>query len=69
MEPSKTLASSGSRRSSIAPDEKTMRKYLLSVLAIIAGMIIAAEAAELTLDANGNSTKILIAKDAFTLEE
>jgi hypothetical protein len=46
-----------------------MRKYLLSVLAIIAGTIIAAQTAELTLDANGNTAKILIPKDAFTIEE
>ena len=46
-----------------------MRKYLLSVLAIIAATIIAAETAELALDANGNATKILIPTDAFTIEE
>jgi hypothetical protein len=46
-----------------------MRKYLLSVLAIIAGTIIAAETAELALDANGNTAKILIPRDAFTIEE
>jgi hypothetical protein len=52
------------------PDEKiTMRKYLLSVLAIIAATIIAAEAAELALDANGNTAKILLPKDDFTIEE
>jgi len=37
-----------------------MRKYLLSVLAIIAATIIAAETAELALDANGNTSKIFI---------
>jgi hypothetical protein len=46
-----------------------MRKYLLAVLAIIAGSIISAQPAELALDANGNTAKILIAKDAFTIEE
>jgi hypothetical protein len=46
-----------------------MRKYLLAALSIIAGMIIAAETAELALDANGNTAKILIPKDAFTIEE
>jgi hypothetical protein len=54
------------------PDEKiTMRKYLLSVLAIIAATIIAAETAELALDANGNTAKILIPniKDHFSIEE
>jgi hypothetical protein len=52
-----------------APKKITMRKYLLSVLAIIAGAIIAAETAEVALDANGNTAKILIPKDAFTIEE
>jgi hypothetical protein len=54
------------------PDEKiTMRKYLLSVLAIIAATIIAAETAELALDANGNTAKILIPniEDHFSIEE
>jgi hypothetical protein len=46
-----------------------MRKCLLSVLAIIAGTIIAAETAELALDANGNTAKILMPRDAFTIEE
>ena len=46
-----------------------MRKYLLAVLAIIAGTIIAAETAELALDANGNTAKILIPIDHFTIEE
>jgi hypothetical protein len=46
-----------------------MRKYLLSVFAIIAGTIIAAETAEVALDANGNAAKILIPRDAFTIEE
>jgi hypothetical protein len=45
-----------------------MRKYLFTFLAIIAGTIISAEMAELALDANGNA-KILIPKDAFTIEE
>ena len=45
-----------------------MRKYLLSVLVIIAGTIIAAETAEVALDANGNTAKILIPDD-FTIEE
>jgi hypothetical protein len=47
----------------------TMRKYLLAVLAIIAGTIISAKTVELALDANGNTAKILIPTDAFTLEE
>ena len=48
-----------------------MRKYLLSVLAIIAGTIIAAETAELALDANGNTAKIFIPniEAGFTIEE
>jgi hypothetical protein len=46
-----------------------MRKYLLSVLAIIAATIIAAETAELALDANGNTSKIFIPKDDFTIED
>jgi hypothetical protein len=46
-----------------------MRKYLLAVLAIIAGAIISAKTAEPALDANGNTAKILIPKDAFTFEE
>ncbi|HET9688975.1 MAG TPA: hypothetical protein VFP79_17545 [Pseudolabrys sp.] len=46
-----------------------MRKYLLSVLVIIAGTIIAAGTAELALDANGNTAKILISRDDFTFEE
>jgi hypothetical protein len=46
-----------------------MPKYLLAVLAIIAGAIISAKTAELALDANGNTAKILIPKDAFTIEE
>jgi hypothetical protein len=49
--------------------EKTMRKYFHSVLAIIALTIIAAKAAEPALDANGNTAKILIPTDAFTIEE
>jgi hypothetical protein len=70
--PSKTIASSDHGAVRFAPDEKiTMRKYLLSVLAIIAGTIIAAETAELALDANGNTAKILIPniEDRFTVEE
>ena len=54
------------------PDGKiTMRKYLLPVLAIIAATIIAAETAELALDANGNTAKILIPniEDHFSIEE
>ena len=46
-----------------------MRKYLLAVLAIVAGTIISAKTEELALDANGNAVKILIPKDAFTIEE
>src|SRR4029453_10348757 len=52
------------------PDEKiTMRKYFFPVFAIIAPTIIAAETAELALDANGNTAKILIPKGDFTIEE
>jgi hypothetical protein len=47
----------------------TMRKYLLSVLAIIAATMIAAETAEIAFDANGNIAKILIPKDDFAIEE
>jgi len=46
-----------------------MRKYLLTVLAIIAGTIISAKTTELPIDANGNTAKILIPKDAFIIEE
>jgi hypothetical protein len=48
-----------------------MRTYLLAVLAIIVGTIIAAETAQLALDANGNTAKILIPniEDRFTIEE
>jgi hypothetical protein len=46
-----------------------MRKYLLAVVAIIAGAIISAKTAEPALDANGNAAKILISKDAFTFDE
>jgi hypothetical protein len=46
-----------------------MRKYWLAVLAIIAGTIIAAETAELALDANGNNAKILIPQDQVTIIE
>jgi len=52
------------------PDEKiAMRKYLLAVLAIITGAIISAKTAEVALDANGNTAKISIPKDVFTIEE
>ena len=53
----------------LRPVQRTMRKYLLAVLAIIAGTIISAKTAEIALDANGNTAKILILKDAFTIEE
>jgi hypothetical protein len=56
----------GNRRNVLG---RTMRKYLLAVLAIIAGAIISAKTAEPALDANGNTAKILIPKDAFTFEE
>jgi hypothetical protein len=46
-----------------------MRKYLFAVVAIIVGTIISVKTAEIALDANGNTGKILIAKDAFTIEE
>jgi hypothetical protein len=46
-----------------------MRKYLLSVLAIIAAAIISAKTAEPALDANGNTAKILIPKDGYTIED
>jgi hypothetical protein len=46
-----------------------MRKYLLAFFAMVAGTIIVAEPMQLALDANGNTTKILIPKDAFTIEE
>ena len=48
-----------------------MRKYLIAVLATSAGTIIAVETAELALDANGNTAKILIPniEDRFTIEE
>jgi len=46
-----------------------MRKYLLTVLAIIAGTIISAKTTELPVDANGNTAKILIPKDAYIIEE
>jgi hypothetical protein len=46
-----------------------MRKYLLAVFALIVATIIAAETVELALDANGNTAKILIPKDGFTIEE
>jgi hypothetical protein len=53
----------------LPPVRRTMQKYLLAVLAIIAGTIISAKTAEIALDANGNTAKILIPKDAFTIEE
>jgi len=46
----------------------TTRKYLLSVLTVIAWTIIAAEAAEPALDANGNTVKMLIPKDDVTIK-
>jgi hypothetical protein len=46
-----------------------MRKYLLAVFAIIAGTIISGKTAEVALDANGNTAKILIPKDASIIEE
>jgi hypothetical protein len=46
-----------------------MRKYLLAVLALIAGTIVFAKTEELALDANGNTAKIITPKDAFTIEE
>jgi hypothetical protein len=45
------------------------KSFLLAVLAIIAATIIAAETAELALDANGNTSKIFIPKDDFTIED
>ena len=57
------------RSTQVTPARITMRKYLLAVFAIIAGTIVAAETAELVLDANGNSAKILIPRDHFTIEE
>jgi hypothetical protein len=44
---------------------------LLAALSIIAGMIIAAETAQLALDANGNTAKILIPniEDRSIIEE
>ena len=47
----------------------TMRKYLLSILAVIAATIIAPETAELALDANGNTAKNLIPRDKLTIQE
>ena len=49
----------------------TMRIYLLAVLAMIAGTIIAAETAQPALDANGNIAKIFIPniEDLFTIQE
>ena len=48
-----------------------MRKYLLAVLAIIAGTVLAAETAQPALDANGNIAKIFIPniEDRFTIQE
>jgi hypothetical protein len=46
-----------------------MRKYLLAVFALIAETIVAAETAELALDANGNIAKTLIPRDHFSIEE
>ena len=47
-----------------------MRKYLLAILAIIAGTIIAAETAQPALDANGNIAKIFMPniEDRFTIQ-
>ena len=47
-----------------------MRKYLLAVLAIITGTIIAADAAQPALDAYGNIAKIFIPniEDRFTIQ-
>jgi hypothetical protein len=53
----------------LRPVQRTMRKYLFAVVAIIVGTIISAKTAEIALDANGNTAKILIPKDAFTIEE
>jgi hypothetical protein len=44
-------------------------RYLLSILAIIAGTIVAAKTAEPAVDANGNTAKILISKEDFTIED
>jgi hypothetical protein len=48
-----------------------MRKYLLAVLAIIAGTIISAQTAKLAIDANGNTAKIFIPniENRFTIQE
>ena len=53
----------------VRPVKRTMRKYLLAVIAIIAGTIIFAKTAEVAVDANGNTAKILIPKDASIIEE
>jgi hypothetical protein len=42
---------------------------LLAVLAIVAGAIISAKTAEPALDANGNTAKILVPKDAYIIED
>jgi hypothetical protein len=57
------------RSTQVTPARITMRKYLLAVFALIVATIIAAETVELALDANGNTAKILIPKDGFTIEE
>ena len=45
-------------------------RYLLSVLAVIAATIVAAEMAQPALDANGNTAKILIPNiEDFTIED
>jgi len=49
--------------------KKAMLKYLLAVFAIIAPTIIAAGTAQPALDANGNTAKILISRDDFTIEQ
>ena len=44
-------------------------RYLLSILVIVAGTIMVAKTTEVALDANGNTAKILISKDDFTIED
>ena len=46
-----------------------MRKYWLAAFAMLATATFAAETVQLALDANGNTAKILILRDAFTIEE
>jgi hypothetical protein len=45
------------------------KSFLLAVLALVAGTIISAKTEELVLDANGNTAKIIMPKDAFTIED